>query len=703
MNFRPLERNVEFPSIYMGDPEKPIYEFGPFVLDTREKVLLREGQPVPLKPKGYQVLLALVERSGRIVEKDYFMREVWDGSLREESNLPQQVSVLRKTLGEVEGESGSGKYIETVATRGYKFIATVRTVKSRVADGDAAVAAVVPQPEAEHNSLPTNPRSDASMVLEKHTAIRVVRSNGGVLTQPEPQDVSSPAVAALDSRFVRTGTFGRGLRRKLLAILAVGAVLALALLLVWPKREARLPPIDQPSGPRVLPVPGEIKSIAVLPFRARGETAGNEYLEMGLAEAVAMKLGGISSLVVRPMSAVERTMHEKANDHLATGLALEADAVLEGSVQQLGNQIRVAAQLLRVSDGQQLWSGRFDEEYTQVFRIQDAISEQLVGALALKLGEGERDRLARRHTQNPEAYRLHLLGRFFWRTDSAKSRDFYYKALSADPSYALAHAGLADTYAFGNAGEAPLAEKHAREALRLDETLAEPHATLGFIQMFHRWKWEEAGKEFRRALELNPHYSTAHQWYAIYHACEGRTAEAIARMKQAVELDPTSAAINADLGQMHFFAGDVEQALAACRRALELDPQNSFALLYLFYINAKAGRDNEAADAYLQFTEKADPSGSRVRHAGYRDAGLRGLLRLDIDYFVKESRNPRSYNRVAEDYSLLGDHEQALSWLEKSVESHNFFMAFIKVNPLFTSLRDEPRFKALVERVGLTP
>lgn len=691
----------------MGKPEKPCYEFGPFVLDTREKVLLREGQPVPLKPKGYRVLLALVERSGYIVEKDYFMREVWDGSLREESNLPQQVSVLRKTLGEVDGGNETGKYIETVATRGYKFIATVRKVQSHGASAEVAGDSVAPGLENEHGEPHEDPTRDASMVLQRHTSIRVTRAEQGHEVGLRPQPRETPTLLSpipLGSHSPHAPLFGLGFRGKLLAGFVLCAGLALLSFQLWSARWTRRTQVDVPPGiSTTVSAPGEIKSIAVLPFRARGETAGNEYLEMGLAEAVAMKLGGISSLVVRPMSAVERTMHEKAKNHLATGLALEADAVLEGSVQQLGNQIRVAAQLLRVSDGQQLWSGRFDEEYTQVFRIQDAISEQLVGALALKLGEGERDRLARRHTQNPEAYRLHLLGRFFWRTDSAKSRDFYHKALSADPSYALAHAGLADTYAIGNAGEAPLAEKHAREALRLDETLAEPHATLGFIQMFHRWKWEEAGKEFRRALELNPHFSTAHQWYAIYHACEGRTAEAIARMKQAVELDPTSAAINADLGQMHFFAGDVEQALAACRRALELDPQNSFALLYLFYINAKAGRDNEAADAYLQFTEKADPSGSRVRHAGYRDAGLRGLLRLDIDYFVKESRNPRSYNRVAEDYSLLGDHEQALSWLEKSVESHNFFMAFIKVNPLFTSLRDEPRFKALVERVGLTP
>jgi len=298
---------------------------------------------------------------------------------------------------------------------------------------------------------------------------------------------------------------------------------------------------------------------------------------------------------------------------------------------------------------------------------------------------------------------LYLLGRFFWRSDQPKSRSFYQQALDADPSYALAHAGLADTYAFGGTKTSELAEKHAREALRLDENLAEPHATLGFIQMFSRWEWAEAEKELKRALELNPNYATAHQWYAIYHASQGRTSDAVARMKQAVELDPLSPSINADLGQMYFFARDSEQAMAAYKRALELDPDNNFAMLYLFYLHAKAGREAEAADAYLKFTGKADPAGSEVRHSGYKEGGLTGLLREDINYFINVSRDKGSYNRVAEDYALLGDKEEALNWLQKSVETQNFFMAFINVNPLFDNLRAEPRFAELVQRVRLTP
>ncbi|HVQ39644.1 MAG TPA: tetratricopeptide repeat protein, partial [Pyrinomonadaceae bacterium] len=623
----------------MGELEKPIYEFGPFVLDTREKALFRDGQPVALKPKAYRVLLALVERSGYIVEKDYFMREVWDGSLREESNLPQQVSVLRKTLGEVDGENGGGKYIETVATRGYKFIAVVRRVRDRAPDLQTEADSTALSNREESGS-PAASASDASLILQRHTSIRVTRNEPA---HPESRNiypnerVALPETSPAHHQLQPTPLFRLSSRGKFFAGLVVLGVVAFIVFLIWSNRWGRRAELASSNSTPVT-TQNQIKSIAVTPFRTRGTTAGNEYLEIGLAEAVAMKLGGVSSLIVRPMSAVERELRERNGDHLTLGRALGVDAVLEGSIQQLGDRVRVTAQLLSVSDGRQIWSGRFDEESAQVFRIQDAISEQLVSALELNLGGGERARLARGHTKNPDAYRLYLLGRYFWRSNLPKSRTYYQQALDADPSYALAHAGLADTYAFSNGKDALHAERHAREALRLDESLAEPHATLGLVQMFARWNWNEAEKELRRALELNPNYATAHQWYAIYLACQGRTVEAVARMKRAVELDPLSPAINADLGQMHFFAGNVDEAVAACSRALELDADHPFAQLYLFYVGAMAERHSEAAEAFLRFLKVADPAGYEVRRTAYgREAGWQAMLRADINHLVNDS------------------------------------------------------------------
>ena len=201
----------------MNEPDKPFYEFGPFILDTREKVLLREGKPVPLKPKGYKVLLALVERSGFIVEKDFFMREVWDGSLREESNLPQQVSVLRKTLGEVEGGNGGEKYIETVATRGYKFIATVRAVQSPSENGGRADAIVAQPTAALTTSEPIEEPDSASLILQKHTAIRVVQSANQNALDTGLAQKPAERVAALSSSTTRDSLFSLSARGKLLA------------------------------------------------------------------------------------------------------------------------------------------------------------------------------------------------------------------------------------------------------------------------------------------------------------------------------------------------------------------------------------------------------------------------------------------------------------------------------------------------------
>jgi DNA-binding winged helix-turn-helix (wHTH) protein/TolB-like protein/Tfp pilus assembly protein PilF len=650
----------------MAEDLKQVYEFGPFVLDTEEKVLLRQGSPVPLTPRAYQVLLMLVERSGHVVEKERFMREVWDGSLRDESNLPQQVSVLRRLLGAGNGD----KYIETIATRGYKFVATVRVM--RPAD------------------VPETPASDDSIIVQKRTAIRVTEQSDATTlqTRGEVATLATDKLVEVKPHRARTRLF-------VMTTLCVALVAVAVTAYLWTRR-AR-PPI-----PGVSQVPSTVKTIAVLPFKVRGQQAGDEYLEMGLADAVASKLGGVSSLVVSSMSAVERVYREgHAPDSLAAGRELRADAVLESSVQRAGEDLRVTSRLLRVSDGSQIWSGSYDEKLAQVFLLQDSISGELVAALSVKLVGDESERLARRATQNPDAYKFYLLGRYFWRIDQEKSRDYYRQAIAADPAYALAYAGLADTHIFLPA-ESGEVERHARRALELDDRLAEAHASLGFVQMFHRWNWDEAGKRLRRAVELNSSYPTARQWYAIYLACQGRHSESVAQMEEAVKLDPLSPELQADLGQMYFFAGDDARAVAACERALELNSRHSWARLYLFYIHAKAGRQEEAASAYLQFLTAVRP-GSQYDDVlmGHRSGGLRGLLERDIDYFARVSKNPESFNRIAENYAILGDRERALYWLERSVEARNFFMPFIKVNPLFSELRGDPRYETLVRRVGL--
>lgn len=656
---------------------KGCYQFGPFLLDTQERVLLRDGQPVPMTPRAYQVLLTLVERRGRVVEKEFFMREVWDGTLRDESNLPQQVSVLRRLLGEKDGQ----KYIETVATRGYRFVATVR----------AETSPQTLQGISEPVLTTENFDNDAAVLLQKRTDITVMRHVAATSDAQNDQAVTvHRALQVLPRRSLWTRVF---------VVLTIGLVTAALAYWVGFRRAA------QPAS-SITQVAPAVRTIAVLPFKVRGQPTGDDYLEMGLADAVASRLGAVSSLVVSPMSAVERVYQEgRAKDSLAAGRELSADAVLESSVQRAGDDLRVTARLLRVSDGVQLWSNAYDEKFAQVFRIQDSISNELVAALSVKLVGKESERLARHTTQNPDAYRFYLLGRYFWRIDQIKSREYLKQAVAADPGYAVAHAALADAYIF-NPDDGIEAERHALRALELDEELAEAHATLGFVQMFHRWNWSEAGQRLRRAVELNPSYATARQWYALYLVSEGRMTEAVAQMEEAVKLDQLSAQFHADLGQVYFFAGQDAKAIAACHRALELNPRHDWARLYLFYIHAKAGRQEEAATAYLEFlTAVMEPGVSQHYDnavQGRRRGGLRGLLEVDINFFENSAKSPGSFNRLAEDYAILGDRERALLWLERAVNERNFFMVFIKTNPLFSELRDDPRYNALVRRVGLS-
>lgn len=656
---------------------KGCYEFGSFVLDTEEKLLLRDGQPVPLTPRAYQVLLTLVERRGRIVEKEFFMRQVWDGTLRDESNLPQQVSVLRRLLAEGNGH----KYIETVATRGYRFVATVRVAPSNPQSQDVDETALVSQAV----------NDEGDILLKKRTDITVTRE-----VSPGAVRKTDPIVAISDTAH---SVSPDRQRKPIFAVLTGGLLVVVLAFGAWFLRAS-------PPDSKVSRTSSAVRTIAVLPFTVRGQTGGDEYLEMGLADAVASRLGAVSSLVVSPMSAVERVYQEgRAKDSLAAGRELRADAVLESSVQRAGDDLRVTARLLRVSDGVQLWSNAYDEKFAQAFRIQDSISNELVAALSVKLVGKESERLARHTTQNADAYRFYLLGRYFWRIDQTKSREYLKQAVAADPGYAVAHAALADAYIF-NPDDGLEAERHALRALELDEALGEAHATLGFVQMFHRWNWGEAGQHLRRAVELNPNYATARQWYALYLACEGRMTEAMAQMEEAVKLDQLSAQLHADLGQVYFFAGQDAKAIAACRRAIEVNPRHDWARLYLFYIHAKAGRQEEAATAYLEFlTAIMQPGDSQHYEAmleGRRRGGLRGLLEADINFLVNVSKNPESFNRIAEDYAILGDRERALTWLERAVNERNFFMVFIKTNPLFSELRDDPRYNALVRRVGLS-
>jgi tetratricopeptide (TPR) repeat protein len=428
-----------------------------------------------------------------------------------------------------------------------------------------------------------------------------------------------------------------------------------------------------------------------------------------MADTLITRLSNIRSIAVRPTSAVLR-YNAADRDPVAAGRTLAVEAVLEGSIQRADDRVRVTLRLLNVRDGSPLWADKFDAKLTDILLVQDSISEHVARALTLNLTGEEKQQITKRHTRSQEAYALYVEGRYHWnkrKMDMSRAISYFQQAIEKDPDFALAYVGLADTLAMnGPPSEASFA---ISKAIEMDDSLGEAHASLGFIKMFHRWQWADAEREFKRAIELNPGYATAHQWYAICLAITGRIEEAKAEMRRALDIDPTSPNMNADMGQLLYFERDYDGAIAYCRKALETDPDFFFAHGYLFDIYMKKGMYDQAIESYFEsvrtsFSDSAKRSLSDVKaqYMGvYRNTGIRGFLQG----FIKENKNVASpyYSAwgAARCYALLDEREQALSWLEKACESHLFLVPFIAVDPIFDQLRPEPRFQSLLRRMGL--
>jgi tetratricopeptide (TPR) repeat protein len=372
--------------------------------------------------------------------------------------------------------------------------------------------------------------------------------------------------------------------------------------------------------------------------------------------------------------------------------------------------MRVTARLVRVSDQQPSWAGQFDEKADAFFLVQDTIAQQVAGSLALSLSLGEKSALAKRYTESADAYHLYVTGRYHWNkrnTDGIVQAESYFRrAIEKDPTFALAYLGLADTLSMAPVGFQSEAEYAIERAIELDDKLGEAYASRGFWRTVRAWQWDEAEADFKQALELNPGYGTAHQWYATLLAIRGRVEQAKAEMQRALEIDPTSHNFLADMGQMHYFAREYDEAESYCLKALEIYPDFLFAHCNLREIYLKKGEDDKAFDAELKVDEALRPSPgySKVSEilagaqAGaretYRRLGLNGILR-------KRVRNAFSdYSRLF-DYAVLGERDRALEALERSYETHEFLLPFVNVDPLFDDLRSEPRFQAVFRRMGL--
>lgn len=462
---------------------------------------------------------------------------------------------------------------------------------------------------------------------------------------------------------------------------------------------ARYIPSEQPAE--------RIGSIAVLPFKVLGNDQNMSHAGSGLADILITRLSNLKEVKIRSSSAGTGLTDQ---DAVAAGTRLQVDAVLEGTIYYLGERVRVTARLVRISDASVVWSGEFDKPRRDELQFQNELAMQIVPVLAVNLSSRERDALGRTYTESPDAYELYVRGRYEWnRRDTSgiiEAQRLFRNAIAADPGFALAYVGLADSLVMNQSqvAEAPVM---IAKALEIDPSLGEAYATRGFYQMFFEWEWQRAEESFKRSLELNPNYATAHHWYATLLAIKGDTAAARDEMHRALELNPLSHNFLADLGQLHYFSGEYDEAEKYCLKALEIDPDFSFAHEYLHNIYLKTGRYEEAfveiakADAingtFTREVQKIDEPVSRFR-AAFRESGINGYLELR---FPGRATSPESFYLYAVKHAFIGENEKALDYLEKSTDAHMFLSAFLKAEPAFEQLRSEPRYQQILRKMGL--
>jgi TolB-like protein/DNA-binding winged helix-turn-helix (wHTH) protein/Tfp pilus assembly protein PilF len=634
----------------MPPPPKVIYRFGPFSLDLNEKVLLRHGKPVALTAKAFEILTLLVQNHGRSLAKDEMLRHVWPDSFVDESNLAQHVFQLRKILEEApDGRA----YIETIPRHGYRFTQDVQQV---------------PPPSAE---IPA---------------------------------ATPPAMQA--TAFVKQNASAKPRRMIAVALAVVLAALALA---IYVARQG----VSNPSPPQV----GKVM-LAVLPFENLSGDVQQEYLSNGLTEEMITRLGNLEpdrlGVIARTSAMQFKDSHK---DIRQISRELGVDYVLEGSVRRDGARVRITAQLIQARDQTHLWAQEYDGGLSDILALQSDVAGSVAREIQLRLTPEQSARLTVTYAVDPGAYELYLKGRYFWnkRTEGAyvKAIDYFNQAIARDPQYARAYSGLADAYALlGSWPNAEMprgvamsrAKDAALRALKLDDSLAEAHASLAFVEMQYEWNWSASEQEFRRALALNPNYATAHQWFAYWMMAQGRSDESIAEIGLARKADPLSIIIRTDDVDLLCAAGRYDEAIAQAHEALELDP--NFRLTHYFLgvaFIAKQMYPQALAEYQNNVAMDSNDEWSRVGLGRvYALTHDRANAEKILQQLLQDSRERSDMAmEIAFIYAELNEKNLALAWLDKAYQNREGGLLFLKAPLYFDAIRSDPRFGELVRKVGL--
>jgi TolB-like protein/DNA-binding winged helix-turn-helix (wHTH) protein/tetratricopeptide (TPR) repeat protein len=607
----------------------------------------------------------MVEHHDTVLDKERLMEAVWPDSIVEENNLSQNISTLRHIFGET---PGAHSYIVTVPGRGYRFVAEVSDLTD---NGSATV-------KAEQGTGPTL----AENRKEAATAKRRQQSPG------------------------KTGL--------LLALAVLGVIaLAAAILARGPSvgflKKHRIGDAVPATSPRN--APETIHSIAVLPFKPLGSEMNNELLGLGMADAVIGKMSKLKQLIVLPTSSVLKYT-DRAFDPIATGRTLDVDAVLSGTVQHSGDRVRANVQLVTVSNGRTVWSEKFDQTFTDIFGIQDAISASVVRSLALSLTADERKQLRKHYTINVAAYDSYLMGLHFWGQRSKdgleKAINYFQQAVEKDSNFALAYALMADCYylqVFYGYNPAPEntanANAAAERALLLDDSLAEAHVARAMVRSLQK-EGRLAMESLRRALELNPNLAIAHQRYAWCLSAFGQLNDSVREMKRAQELDPLSPTNNSALGMMLVYARQFPASLDYCYRAAELAPNETLVQENLAIAYALNGMYQQAIEHYQRVGElDPDKKGdalawvATVLVSAGRKPEADSMMPEILDLATAGKADP--YN-IAVLYAARGEKKSAFEWFAKALDTGQMIGPLIRYDPQLDVLRSDNRFAALLRQ-----
>jgi TolB-like protein/Tfp pilus assembly protein PilF/predicted Ser/Thr protein kinase len=456
-------------------------------------------------------------------------------------------------------------------------------------------------------------------------------------------------------------------------------------------------------------------SVAVLPFANLSADPEQEYFCDGMAEDIINALTQLEGLrvVARTSAFAFKGKHEDIRE---IGRKLSVGTLLEGSVRKAGGRVRITAQLINVADGYHLWSERFDRDLSDVFAIQDEISLAIVDKLKVKLLGDEKKKMLKRYTQDLEAYDLYLKGRYHWnrRTQEAlrKAMGHFEQVVQKDPGYALAYAGLADCYSMLAQVRAltpkeafPKAKALASKALELDEARSEAHTSLAFVLSCFDWDWAGAEREFRRAIELNPNYATAHQWFAVGLLVNlRRTSEAIQEIQKALELDPLSLIINTAAGNVYLYAGREDKALEQAEKVLDMDSTFGFAHLILTEVNERRRKYDESVEEGLKgysfagFLSQHEVTSLRETYAS---SGRIGFLRRWLEIMQSKAKQGEVLNYgIASVYARLDETEKAIHYLEKAYEERDYDLNNLLVDDVFDKMRSDPQFIEIMKKMG---